>query len=238
MRILITNDDGIDAKGIMILAKAAREFGEVFVVAPETQQSAMSHGITIDRRLNVTEARGFLKGVTAYTVDGKPADCVGRALRRLNINPDLVLSGVNDGPNIGRDILYSGTVAACFEAALHGVPTIAFSTDRNHFEIVERELTGILKFLLRRQMAQPGMVVNVNFPHASFGESKGVVFTNQGRAQFAGSYKDFDTKNTVTDSIDLESDMVAFENGYVSISPLTINRTDVETLSFWKENIE
>lgn len=237
MRILISNDDGIDARGLMILAKVARDFGDVFVVAPESQQSAMSHGITIDRRLNVNEARGFLKGVEAFTVDGKPADCVGKALRSLKINPDLILSGVNDGANIGRDILYSGTVAACFEAAIHGIPAIAFSTDRNHYEIVERELPGILKFIINRQMAQPGMVVNVNFPHASFGESKGLVFTSQGRAEFAGSYKDFDTKNVAENKIDLGSDMVAFENGYVSMTPLTINRTDLDILNYWKGNI-
>ncbi len=237
MNILVTNDDGIDAKGIMILAKAAREFGEVTVVAPESQQSAVSQAITISRKLNLTEARGFLKGVDAYTVDGKPADCVGRALRRMGLQPDIVFSGVNEGANIGRDILYSGTVGACFEAAAHGVPSVAFSTDRNHFEIVEREITGIIKFILSRKLAEPGIVVNVNFPQAQFGASKGVVFTSQGRSEFAGSYKDYDTRNKVTREEDRESDMMAFENGYISISPLTLNRTDRELLNYWKDEV-
>ena len=129
MKLLITNDDGFSAPGIQLLANVAAEFGQVTVVAPACQQSGISHRITFENPLNLVE-----KGTNAYSVDGTPADCVRVALSLWEGEFDCVLSGINDGANLGVDIYYSGTVAAAREATFFGLRSIAFSQYRANYQ--------------------------------------------------------------------------------------------------------
>lgn len=168
MNILITNDDGIRAEGIRVLAEAAKAFGSVTVVAPATQCSAMSHQITLRRDLVMERVDFPVPGVEAYSVDGTPADCVKAALdARITPKPDLLLSGINNGYNVGFDIVYSGTAAAAVEGLMNGIPAIALS--RHHigdFDVTREHIHGVLEAIL----AQPPLtkeIWNVNFPTGS-----------------------------------------------------------------------
>lgn len=166
MNILITNDDGVRAEGIAVLARAAKQFGKVTVMAPASQCSAMSHRITLVT-LAVEKCDFPVEGVDAYQVEGTPADCVKVALdARLVERPDVVLSGINHGYNVGYDVVYSGTVGAAVEALMNGIPAIAFS--RHHvgdFGIAEEYIGGILESLLAQPLTRE--IWNVNFPTGS-----------------------------------------------------------------------
>lgn len=241
MKILVTNDDGINARGIKILTEAAMNFGEVYVVAPKTQQSAVSQGITIHNPISIEEY-DYITGTRAWTVGGKPADCVKVAMEYLHLKPDLVLSGVNDGPNLGTDILYSGTVAAASEAAVFKIPAVAISTDFGAFDIVEREISDVLSFLIVNDIPAPGTLVNVNFPVNAFNSSLGFKFTKQGERFFSAKYRHdegmyWQEGNWVRSENDVDSDVKACENGYISVSPLGIDRTDSDVLNSWKSKM-
>ena len=166
MKILITNDDSIHAPGIALLAKVAKEFGEVTVVAPAEQCSAMSQRLTIRGPLKVERAENFpVPEVTAYSVTGTPADCVKVGLHYvLEEQPDYVFSGINDGYNVGYDISYSGTLGAAFEATKNGVKAMAFSAAKNDWlPTAEAHLASIIRELMEAGQ-EPGEVWNVNFP--------------------------------------------------------------------------
>ena len=164
MRILISNDDGITAAGIRVLAEIAAGFGTVYVSAPASQCSAMSQRLTIMTPVRVSEAE-FPCAEKAWSVEGTPADCVKLAVRHLmDEKPDLVLSGINRGFNSGFDIPYSGTVGAAMEALMNGVPAIAVSTDTEEgLPTVRAVLPGILKKLIGTDPGQ-GCIYNVNIP--------------------------------------------------------------------------
>lgn len=235
MNILVTNDDGIQARGIRILAEVAKKFGNVVVVAPKDQQSAVGQGITVHEPLAIEKDYTVFKDLTSYHVTGKPADTVKVALEYLNLDIDLVLSGVNNGPNLGTDILYSGTVGGASEAAIYNLPSIAFSTDFGCFEIVERELEGILRHILDEKLTREGIILNVNFPHNSYDQSKGICFTKQGRHIHSAKFRHDNGKywnEAEYREVDNDSntDVVAFKNGFVSITPLWIQRTATDYL--------
>lgn len=165
MRILITNDDGIGAQGIAVLARSAAGFGRVTVVAPARQCSAMSHRITLGRPLRLETVEFPVPGVTAYSLDGTPADCVKASLDAiLPEKPDVVLSGINHGYNVGFDVVYSGTVGAAMEALMNGIPAIALSqNDVGSFDIAAQYLPQVLAELLP-QAPSSREIWNVNFP--------------------------------------------------------------------------
>ena len=166
MKILITKDDSIHAPGIALLAKVAMEFGEVTVVAPAQQCSAMSQRLTVFNDLKLEKVEDFPVPVhAAYKVSGTPADCVKVALHYvMDEQPDYVFSGINDGYNVGYDISYSGTLGAAFEAVKNGVPALAFSAAKNDWlGVAEAHLPAIIRELLEAGQA-PGEVWNVNFP--------------------------------------------------------------------------
>ena len=176
MKILITNDDSITAAGIEMLARAASRLGEVWVVAPAEQCSAMSQKLTLRELLTVEQVRDFpvqVKG--AWRIGGTPVDCVKVALEYiLEEKPDLVLSGINDGYNVGFDIAYSGTLGAAFEAARNGIPAIAVSVaGYKHLDAVEQELETVLREILEREQ-EPWTVWNVNFPAMNRVPCKGI----------------------------------------------------------------
>ncbi len=177
MNILVVNDDSIHAPGIALLAKAAMELGEVTVVAPASQCSAMSQRITIRGDMRVDKVQDFPVPVkVAYKVDGTPADCVKIAMQYLlEEKPDYVFSGINDGYNAGFDIAYSGTLGAAFEAVMNGVPAMAFSNAMHSpLDIAETYLVDILRELMKAGQGR-GEVWNVNFPAVAPDQLKGIL---------------------------------------------------------------
>lgn len=243
MDILVVNDDGIEAYGIKLLAQSAGRFGNVYVVAPETEQSAIGHGITIHNPMKLRERKDFCEGIKAWSLDGKPADCVKFAIYGLGLKVDLVLSGVNNGPNLGTDIIYSGTLAGASEAVILGYPAIAVSTDFGHFGVVEKELDCILEKLVNKDILDNDTVINVNFPDGRFDRSKGIRLTEQGHRPFfheyepdgdlywsRGTWQEFENKP--------DTDVHAYENGYISITPIQINRTNYKYLEFLKDKLK
>ena len=166
MKILIVNDDSITAPGIALLARAAAKLGQVWVVAPEEQCSAMSQKLTLREQLTVRKVEDFPADVqAAYAVGGTPVDCVKVALTYLPVEkPDYIFSGINNGYNAGFDIAYSGTLGAAFEGVRNGIPAMAFSAASDaHLEAAEPYLLPVIRELLTRELEQ-GNVWNVNFP--------------------------------------------------------------------------
>lgn len=233
MNILVTNDDGINAEGIAVLARAAKHFGNVTVVAPASQCSAMSHRITIGREMHLEECAFPLDGVSAYSLDGTPADCVKAAMDALMPEcPDVVLSGINIGYNVGFEIAYSGTVGAAMDALMYGVPAIAVSrNDIGSFDAVEEELLPILEKLINNPPAK-NEIWNVNFPGE---KAKGILW---GRKPAADCYYDARMRLEKTESglvvkypplLDVDnskprgaqdSDLYAVISGYISVGRL------------------
>ena len=175
-KILITNDDGIDADGMRRLVEAAKAFGEVLVVAPDGQRSASAHSIAIRHPLDVFEYAYPVPGVTAYTCSGMPADCVRVGVRYiLKDKPDLVLAGINYGYNSATDIQYSGTCGAAFEGAFQGVHSIAVSENASDcHEVTDHYLHEVLDELIHTPLSY-GMIHNVNFPGCPLSECKGIL---------------------------------------------------------------
>ena len=176
MNILITNDDGINAPGISLLAEAAAQFGNVTVVAPASQCSAMSHRITLDRPMGLRKHEWGMDGVTAYSLDGTPADCIRAALDAIMPEkPDVVLSGINHGYNVGYDIAYSGTVGAAMEALINGIPAIAFSSQHDgSSDVTDKYLVPVIEELLSSPIGL-GEIWNVNFPGCALEDCRGIL---------------------------------------------------------------
>lgn len=227
MKILITNDDGIKAPGIAALAEIASNFGEVYVIAPHQNNSAVGHGITMRRPLKAyPETITFAK--LAYGIDGTPADCVKYALAHLKIQPDLVLSGINDERNVGTDVLYSGTVSGALEANLCGYPSFAISTTDSNFEVVKKYLPQIFEKLLSQNL-ESNVTMNINFP--SLMEPKGIKVASLGITRYEEVYVEEDGGHKLSGPfIDIEqsedTDVKSVQNGYISITPLKIKLDD------------
>lgn len=178
MKILVVNDDSISAPGIAVLAKIAGEFGEVTVVAPAEQCSAMSQKLTLRESMCLEQAEDFLVQVAAaYQLGGTPVDCVKVALEYLlEEKPDWVLSGINNGYNAGFDICYSGTLGAAFEAVRNGIPAMAFSiASEKHLTAAEDALKSLLAELLEKK-PEKGEVWNVNFPPMGRTPARGILW--------------------------------------------------------------
>ena len=185
MNILVVNDDGIRADGIICLSEMAKEFGQVWVVAPAQQCSAMSHRITIKRKLKVVKEEFPVEGVHAYSVDGTPADCVKAGIHLIMPEkPDIVFSGINHGYNAGCDIVYSGTVGAAMDALQHDIPSIAYSTsmgagsfDMKHvdFSVAKRFFSLITRGIFEQGLDTDG-IWNVNFPGCSLDQVQGILW--------------------------------------------------------------
>jgi 5'-nucleotidase len=181
-RILVTNDDGINAPGLKVLEKIARQLSsDVWVVAPEIEQSGAGHSLTLRRPLQVRRV-----SPRRFAVDGTPTDCVLLAVNRLieGRRPDLVLSGVNRGSNLGEDVTYSGTIAAAMEATLLGIPAVALSQMREAQTIAWHVALKHGAEVIRRLVGVPwteGVLMNVNFPYLAKGDISGVQVVRQGR---------------------------------------------------------
>lgn len=232
MKILIVNDDSIHAPGIEVLAKAAMEFGEVTVVAPAEQCSALSQKLTLRETMRLEQVYNFPAAVKeAWKLGGTPVDCVKVALEGiLEEKPDWVLSGINNGYNAGFDIAYSGTLGAAFEAARNGIPAIALSiAGEKHLEAAKEYISVILRELLAENPGS-GQVWNVNFPSMKSGNPKGILrerlvaATSMYREHYArrmlddGSFELTCVGRPTEDSeISAGSDAQAVRQGYISI---------------------
>jgi 5'-nucleotidase len=232
--ILVSNDDGIHAEGLRTLIAALRPLGEVTVIAPDREQSATSHSLTLHRPLRV---RNLAEGI--LSVDGTPTDCVLLGVHGfLKRSPALVVSGINHGPNMGNDVLYSGTVAAASEGAFLGIPSIAFSLaswDSKEFAAAGRVAHDLVKRLLARGLP-PGMCLNVNIPALPYEQIRGSRVARLGKRVF----RDVIVEKTdprgktyywiggehPTWQPDEASDFHAVSEGYVSVTPLTFELTD------------
>ncbi len=249
MEILVTNDDGIYARGIKELIIELSRTEDVYVVAPKYKLSGISGGITFDRPIKVERINLSLGERLAFSVLGTPADCVMLAIDALLEKIDLVISGINDEPNIGDDIRFSGTVGACIEAASLGIPSIAISLDygkRGDFYegavLVVRRLLDIL----RTNNLPEGTFLNINIPNIPIREIKGVRFTGLGRKRYKDRvHKVFDPYGnlhfwiggTPINETDPESEDFLLREGYIVISPLKVDRTDyqfLEVIKQWK----
>lgn len=236
MRILITNDDGIYSPGIAALAKFASKFGEVTVMAPDVEQSSMGHAVTHSRPLSFKKSPINFEGIEAFKVNGTPADCVALGTH-LYSKTDVVLSGINMGPNLGNSMWHSGTLAAAKQAVLLGIKGIAFSVpvDRTEpkFDLLQPYVEQSLELLLKDKTVG---LFNVNFPP----EPKGIKWTRQSVRFYDGKIvPGIDPMNrkhywfTVTPLEPSEegTDRWAVENGYASITPLRLDLTNEAELS-------
>jgi len=253
MRLLVTNDDGILAHGIECLIAAAEPLGEVTVVAPDREQSATSHSLTIHHPL-----RPVSRGERRWQVDGTPTDCVMLAIEALMpTRPDFVLSGINHGHNMGEDVLYSGTVAAAMEGLALGVPAIAISfaaagdlrADVFHLNEQVKVLTPLLKHLTSLHSFPANTLFNVNLPPVPAADVRGVKLTRLGRRVYSQSVAPMKDPwgrpiywiggGAITWSGEQDSDFRAIEERYVSVTPLHLDLTHFGALEgaekWWRD---
>ena len=230
MKILLTNDDGIEAEGLRHLVNWAKTKGEVCVFAPKVQQSAKSHSIEIHDIYEVKKVDIF-NGIEAYSVDSTPADCVRIATLGMKKKFDLVLSGINCGPNLGGDIHYSGTVGACFEAAQTGIKAMAVSAAFNSFENAVKNLDRVFDEVQSRRMFDFADILNVNFPD----RGDEILVTKMGPAIYSDNFEFLEGGMVKPCLIclyngtrNLELDTDAVMTGHISITPL---RSDLTELS-------
>lgn len=245
--ILVTNDDGWNSPGIIALARALRSIGDVYVVAPERQQSAVGHALTLHRPLNFKRVRS-----KTYYINGTPTDCVIIGVNRiLPRKPDLIVSGINSGGNMGDDITYSGTVAAAIEGTLLNVPSVAVS-------LVEgsRGRTGAVRFReaarfacrLSKQVLKCGlpsdMFLNVNVPDLE--KIKGFELTRQGKRIYDNALHEMTDPRggkhfwigggTPQWEKGRDTDFMAVQRGFISITPVHLDLTDYKALKYLQKN--
>ena len=253
MHILVTNDDGVTAPGLLALAQEIRKLGSVTVLAPDRNWSASGHVKTLDRPLRVREAL-LADGSSAFSSDGAPSDCVALALLGVvEEKIDLVVSGINPNGNLGHDVTYSGTVTAAMEAVITGVPGIAVSLDspENHTGKLDYSTAAIVARRVVEQVIAEGIpkgvVINVNVPYLKENELKGFMITRQGLRLYRDALdRRFDPRGKayywiggeVPTGVDEPgTDFGALRAGYVSVTPLQLDLTHykmMEELKKWK----
>lgn len=238
MRILLTNDDGIHAEGLRVLRAAMETKGHVTVVAPERPRSACSHAITLHKPLHLSTVQ-LDDGILGYTTNGTPSDCVALALCDLmEEKPDLVISGINLGPNLGDDITYSGTVAAAFEGAIFGVKSFAISVADYHvksFDYAAKVATMVADAIMEHGLSEETLL-NVNVPNLPESEILGIEVTRQGKRRYLGSIEKrihprgmpyYWRGGEIKDpNGEPGTDVAAIAAGKVSVTPLQIDMTN------------
>ena len=251
MRLLCSNDDGILAPGLQVLVEAAEQLGEVTVVAPDREQSATSHSLTLHHPV-----RPMKRGERRWQIDGTPTDCVMLAVEALMPDrPDVVLSGVNHGHNMGEDVLYSGTVAAAMEGVMLGIPAVALSYAGGDLRADPSALAGLasmLADLLRHVVALPDLprdtLLNINIPPLPPPEIRGVKLTRLGRRVYSNSLTPMQDPwgrsiywiggGSATWRGEPDSDFQAVRDGYVSVTPLSLDLTNHDLVanagSWWR----
>lgn len=250
MRILVTNDDGVQADGLFALSQALREVGDVTVVAPERQQSASGHAITLHKPLRLSPVT-LRDGFPAFSSNGTPSDCTALGiLEAMGGAVDLVVSGINHGPNLGWDVHYSGTVSAAIEAAMVGKPSIAVSVatwdETVHWEPVAQFAAQVAQ-RLAKQPLPPHTILNINAPNLPQSELRGIAVTTQGHRQYVDRIeKRLDPTgrpyywlggSLAEEAVGAEagSDVRAVADGKISLTPIHLDLTAYSLLPSLKE---
>ncbi|ODA40584.1 5'/3'-nucleotidase SurE [Desulfosporosinus sp. BG] len=249
MHILLTNDDGYNALGIQTLYRTLRSQTnhDISIVAPGGQRSATGHSITLFQPLFLTEHNldGHLKG---YSVSGTPSDCVKLAIQgELISKPDLLISGINHGSNLGTDIFYSGTVSAAMEGVLLGVPSLAISLaslECTDFEPAAAYLAEQLDFIVQHHRAG---LVNINIPGKPQTEWRGLKVTKLSKAVYENVFERrvdprgrtyYWQSGNLAQDLEMETDLRAIQEDYISITPMHSDLTDFECLQTWQANFD
>ena len=238
-KILITNDDGILSKGIYALWEAMHDLGDTFIVAPSTEKSASSHSLTLSDPLTVKviERESGFKG---WSISGTPVDCVKIAIRNiLKDRPNIVISGINHGANLGSNIMYSGTVSAAIEGSFLGIPSFAISLDTfNPISSFNSPKSIIRRIINKIDLSKIplGSILNINIPNCNVDEVKGIRITKQGNQYFKDSFEEcFNPRGvpyfwmkgeTIDKDRSLELDGYAVKNNYISVTPLSFKMTN------------
>jgi 5'-nucleotidase len=251
--ILVTNDDGISSTGIRILAKTLRSVGEVYVVAPETEQSAVSHALTLHRPLRHREVDH-----NAFFVNGTPTDCIVIAVNKLlPRRPDIILSGINHGGNLGDDITYSGTVAAAMEGTMLGIPSVAVSLVTDYADngdnlksesrfVTAAEFAGKLSKNILEKGLPKDTLLNINVPDS--GKINGAKITKQGKLAYDGAIREVSDPRGRTcywigggipqwESGE-KTDLEAVRNGFISVTPVHLDLTNYDAIHYLEEKWE
>jgi 5'-nucleotidase len=238
--ILLCNDDGISSEGLAILQRVLSDLDDTWTVAPDRDQSAVSHSLTLQRPLRIGEV-----GLRSFTVDGTPTDCVNLAINRIMRGaqrPRLVVSGINQGPNLGDDVTYSGTVSAAMEATLLGVPALAVSLATDppfDFRAAARFSRQLAEAVLAHGLP-PDTLLNVNVPRGPAERILGFRFTRQGKRRYADAIventdprgrKYYWIGGDQVESVPEEgTDLWAVEHGLISVTPLHLDLTNYASL--------
>lgn len=245
LNILVTNDDGIHSEGLIALEEAMSKLGTVYVVAPDRERSAAGHSLTLHHPLRLEEI-----SLNRYSLDGTPTDCVNLAVNGLlDVRPDIVVSGINKGANLGDDITYSGTVAAAMEGTLLNIPSIAVSLDSRsdfNFDAAADSAAKIVKIVMLNGMPVDTLI-NINVPNLPGNELKGWKVTRQGKRIYGDAViEKTDPRGRKYfwiggDNLGFEhrddSDFEAISKGFISITPLHLDLTNhraVDELKGWK----
>ena len=244
MKILISNDDGIAANGIRVLTRALAEDHEVYVIAPDRERSAAGHSLTLHTPLRVEELETISGAKRTWVTTGTPGDCVKigiNAILSKEEMPDLVISGINHGPNLGDDIHFSGTVAGARTAFIFGKPALAVSIDSFHAASPFLIETGnFINHFIRTETIPENVYLNINYPNLPYAEIKGVKYTNLSKRIYKDRYVKSETDDPdqfgmkLYGIIETENspwnDSYALEKSYISITPMTIDSTDYDFL--------
>ena len=246
-RILVSNDDGIGSEGITALKEAMLELGEVFIVAPDRDQSAVSHSLSLNRPLRMEKV-----GANTYSVDGTPTDCINLAINGLlkDHKPDLVVSGINIGENLCEDVTYSGTVSAAMEGTLLGIPSFAISLAAKsnlRFDTAKHYALRMAKKILKISLPD-GVLLNVNIPNLPLEQIKGLRITKQGKRVYGEEIVEkTDPRGRPYYWIggnelgfkDIEdSDIVCVKSGYISVTPIKLDLTSYDYLDILRITLE
>ena len=239
LKILVTNDDGIDSLGLKVLVEKLKTLtNDILVVAPNKQMSATSHKITIHEGILLKKEEDIFKNVLTYSISGTPVDCVNIAINLLKFRPNVIFSGVNNGFNLGTDILYSATVASACEGANYNILGIAISCDVNNLEGM-KYFDDIISYMRKTKIYKQAEVLNINIPRLA----NNIQITHQGVFPFQMSYVQKDDGLYYINSVPLvhsiynnmNSDVYAIYHNSISITPLTNNQTDFKLYEKWKK---
>lgn len=241
--ILVTNDDGVHSQGIIALYRAMKGLGDAYIVAPDRERSAAGHSLTLHRPLKAEEIRDHV-----FSVNGTPTDCVTLGINKLlPEKPSLVVSGINKGANLGDDITYSGTVSAAVEGTIFGIPSLAFSlpsAKHYYFDTASLFAEKIARYTLENSLPYDTLL-NVNIPNVPKESIRGIKVTKQGKRMYDDSIQE--TFNPWGEKYywigggtpywerGNDMDMEAVQNNFISVTPIHLDLTNYEALSFFRE---
>ncbi|MBY0451067.1 MAG: 5'/3'-nucleotidase SurE [Cyanobacteria bacterium] len=253
MKVLVANDDGIHANGIRTLVEYLSRQFEVYVAAPDRERSATGHALTLHKPIRVDELDMGIPVKKAYSVTGTPSDCVKIALNAiLDIKPDIVVSGINHGPNLGVDVLYSGTVSAALEGAIHGLPSVAISLTNGYERMADFSHGAEFLCCYLPKVLEIGMpaktILNINIPAIPLSEMTGIKLTQLGTRMYTDTYeRRVDPRGLVYYWLAGEiaetgepegTDVHAIRNNMISVTPVHIDMTNYQVLKDQVDSLE